>query len=176
MTQRVLGAWQSYLEGLQYYNTIGQAAGELRTKSRSLPKGDSWSTRALAAMLGIWARRYSGMEATPRFLVDDMFVWCEAEHPGSEHVEDLADKVDAVIEETLHVIRNIGGDAQLHKCAILASDDKLRKRNSGERPGDPSGSQYRLPVDIRDLGSHVSCGKRPTSKTLKDRVKASHCQ
>ena len=131
-------------EGLQYYNTIGQAAGELHTKSRSLPQGDSWSTRALAAMLGIWARRIRGMGATPRFLADDMFARCEAEHPGSEHVEDLADKVDAVIEETLHFIRNMGGNAQLHKCAILASDDKLRRRLRGKNWG-PGGSRYRLP-------------------------------
>ena len=72
------------------------------------------------------------MEATPRFLADDMFVRCEAEHPGGEHVEELADKVDAIIEETWYFIRNMGGDAQLHKCAILASNDKLRKKLRGK--------------------------------------------
>ena len=111
------------------------------------------------------------MEATPRFLADDMFVRCEAEHPGGEHVEELADKVDAIIEETLHFIRNMGGDAQLHKCAILASNDKLRKKLRGKTWG-PERKPIPVAVDIRDLGSHFSCGKRPTSKTLKDRVKA----
>ena len=84
------------------------------------------------------------MDATPRFLADDMFVRCEAEHPGSVHVEELADKVDAVIEETLYFICNMGGDAQLHKCAILASDDKLRRMLRG-KPGDLSGNRYQLP-------------------------------
>ena len=98
------------------------------------------------------------MEATPRFLADDMFVRCEAEHPGGEHVEELADKVDAIIEETLHVIRNMGGDAQLHKCAILASNDKLRKKLRGKTWG-PERKSIPVAVDIRDLGSHFSCGK-----------------
>ena len=111
------------------------------------------------------------MEATRRFLADNMFVRCEAEHPGSEHVEELADKVDAIIQETLHFIRNMGGDAQLHKCAILASSDKLRKKLRGKTWG-PERKPIPIAVDIRDLGSHFSCGKRPTSKTLKDRVKA----
>ena len=82
--KRILGAWRSYLEGLRYYNTIGQAAGELHSKSRSLPQGDSWSTRALAAILGIWARRIQKIQARPRYLADDMFVRCEAEGQNGE--------------------------------------------------------------------------------------------
>ena len=63
--RRVLEGWSSYLENLTYYNTIGSAVGQLHTKTRSLPQWDSWSTRALAALLDIWARRMRDVVVTP---------------------------------------------------------------------------------------------------------------
>ena len=70
--RRVLEGWVSYLENLQFYNTIGAAAEKVHEITRSLPQGDSWSTRALAGLLVIWAGRLREMNATPRLLADDM--------------------------------------------------------------------------------------------------------
>ena len=72
------------------------------------------------------------MEGVPRFLANDMFVRAESEQAAEDPTEELCQKVDSVIEETLLFIRSMGGGAQPHKCAILASDDKLRKKLRGE--------------------------------------------
>ena len=42
--------------------------------------------------------------------------------------EHLMAFTEAVVEDTLAYIKNIGGDAQLHKCAILASTAEVRTR------------------------------------------------
>ena len=66
---------------------------------------------------------------------------------------------EAVVEDTLGYTKNVGGDSQLHKCAILASTQevraRLRKVNWGSKRED-------IPVvtDARDLGAHISSGKR----------------
>ena len=57
-------------------------------------------------------------------MADDMSVKCVAVAADNKdkQAERLSQQVDRVIEETLHVIRNIGGDAQQQKCATLASE------------------------------------------------------
>ena len=128
MPTRILEAWSSYLEGLRFYNAIGQTAGEVYKKPRALPQGDSWSTKALAAMMLAWAVRLRKRGATPRYLADDMFARCTAPKNVEYPKECLMQLTEAVVEETLDYIRNIGGDPQLHKCAILASSQNVRAR------------------------------------------------
>ena len=171
MPSRVLEAWSSYLENLQFYNTIGATAGKMHGKARSLPQGDSWSTRALAGLLVIWAGRLREMDATPRFLADDMFVKVSVRKEDAEKHMRVVTKVEEAITETLHFIKNMGGLAQLHKCAVLAGEPAIRTKLRGKRWG-PEAEPIPVSVDIRDLGSHFSCGKRPSAKTLKARIEA----
>ncbi|MFM7978004.1 MAG: hypothetical protein ACKPKO_01700, partial [Candidatus Fonsibacter sp.] len=59
-------------------------------------------------------------------MADDMFVRCSAPKNVDDPREHLIALTEAVVEDTLDYIRNIGGDAQLHKRAILASGQDTR--------------------------------------------------
>ena len=98
MPARILEAWSSYLEGLRLYNAIGQTAGEVYEKPRALPQGDSWSTRALDAMMLAWAARLRKRGATPRYLADDMFARCIAPRNVEDPKECLMQQTRAVVE------------------------------------------------------------------------------
>jgi hypothetical protein len=166
---RILVAWSSYLERLRFYNAIGQTAGEVYEKPRALPQGDSWPTRALAAMLLAWAARLRKRGATPRYLADDMFARCTSRRNVEDPKECLMALTEAVVEETLDYIKNIRVDPQLHKCAILASTQEVRARLRKVKWGS---KREDIPVvtDARDLGAHISSGNRAKSATLNIRV------
>ena len=85
--------------------------------------------------------------------------------------KELADKVDAIIEETLHLFATWEATPSCTSALSWPATTSYAG-SSGERPGDLERKPIPVAVDIRDLGSHFSCGKRPTSKTLKDRVRA----
>ena len=129
------------MEGLQSYSVFEAAVGEPYTKEKAIPQGDSWSTRALAAMLITWARRLRAREAEPRFLADDMFARDSANNREADARDHLKARIETVIEDTLDYIRNMGGDAQVHKCAFLASSPKSGP-NSASASGVP---RERLP-------------------------------
>ena len=120
-------------------------------------------------MMVPWARRLRKRGVSPRFLADDMFARCSTPRHVEDPLEHLLAITEAVVEDTLVYIRNMGGDAQVHKCAILASSPevraKLRKCKWGSK-------REAIPVvtDTRDLGTHLSCARRPRSTTLKTRV------
>ena len=71
------------------HNVFGAAIGEPYEKPRAIPQGDSWSTRALAAMLIPWARRLSKRGAEPRSLADDMFARCAEDNREADLKEHL---------------------------------------------------------------------------------------
>ena len=104
-------------------------------------------------------------------MADDMFVSCVAENSQEGRDDSLNQHVDGVMEEALRFIRNIGGDAQVHECAIVASDPKLRKTLIGKVWGTEK-KPVPVATDIWDLGSRFSCWKRPTANALKARVEA----
>ena len=100
---------------------------------------------------------------------DALCARCSANNREADTRDHLKARIEAVIEETLGYIRNSGGDASLHKCAILASSHQLRAELQRMRRG-PKGEQIPVVTDIRDLGAHLSCAKRPRATTLRQRV------
>ena len=91
-----------------------------------------------------------------------MIARCSANNRQADARDHLKARIEAVIEETLKYIKNSGGDA---KCAILASSQQLRAELRRMRWG-PTGEHFPVATDIRDLGAHLSCAKRPRATTL----------
>ena len=83
----------------------------------------------------IWAGRLREMDATPRFLADDMFVKVSVDKDDPEKHTKVVTKVEEAITETLHFIKNMGGLAQLHKCVFLAGEPAVRSKLRGKRWG-----------------------------------------
>ena len=112
-----------------------------------------------------WARRVRKRGAAPRCLADYMCARCAEDKREADSKERLEARTEAVVEDTLDYIRNIRGNAQLHKCAIMASSQRLRAELRGMRWG-PKAEKIPVVTDIRDLGAHLSCAKRPRATTI----------
>ena len=117
-------------------------------------------------MMVPWARRLRKIGVAPRFLADDMFARCSAPKHVEEPLEHLQALTEAVVEATLDYIKNMGGNAQVRKCAILASSAELRAKLRGMKWG-PKEEAIPIVTDARDLGAHLSASKRPRATTLK---------
>ena len=160
---RILGPYRNFQERLKVFYTIGEHAGEVHSRNRSIPQGDPWSMMEMAYLMRPWILKMKSLNLKPRNLADDMFLAAEGENNPA--------RVHEGVEITHQMVEDMASKVNIDKTGLLANSPKARKALKNFLWGLRE-EKVEVYQHVRDLGSHLNTVRAKRNGTMAARCKA----
>ena len=163
MPEKVLNAYESFLESLVVRNTIVGGIGTPYKRPTGVPQGDPFSMMVAAMITRPWLVQMKEAAVKPRILADDLQLLAR----GPNHLEQFQYAFDAT-HKHLH---DMGAKIAPKKSVTFSSDWASRKWLK-QRRWRRLGTTVTVLNDMRDLGAHFnSTSQRRYGATLTARMR-----
>ena len=159
---RIITAYANYMSNLQIYNMVAGTLGKGHNHECGIPQGCPLSMMLIVFLLRPWIIIMKTLNATPRILADDILVFAE----GHDHEQ----KFKQAFEATHIFLADIGARLAPSKSTTFSTEKSTRKKLKSHIWA-TTGTNIKLIIHARDLGSHLCTTGTMCGPTLTARLK-----